>query len=129
MHPHTGHGHGQYGHAGRRPLWRMHAAGSVPAPAAAVPPYSLCSPPLPPSRGWRPPPLAHPPAPAPTLAPPRSGLQGKDNLKLSYDLKSENAALEWNRKPFKVVLSSVVSKKPSVGKPTLAATYENVFEF
>lgn len=55
--------------------------------------------------------------------------QGKANLKLSYDLKSENAALEWNRKPFKIVLSSVVSKKPSVGKPTVAASYENVFEF
>ncbi len=99
--------------------------------AAARSPYAPCAPsaqhcrlPAATSSGPSPLPAPHPPAGLPLC-----GLQGKSNLKLSYDLKSENAAFEWNRKPFKVVLSSVVSKKPSVGKPTVAATYENVFEF
>lgn len=56
-------------------------------------------------------------------------LTAKDTLKLSYDIKSEGAAAEWNHKPFKVVLSTSVSKKLTVGKPTLAASYENIFEF
>jgi hypothetical protein len=55
--------------------------------------------------------------------------QGKDNFKISYDLKSENASLEWNRKPIKVTVSSTVSKKGSVSKPTVAAVFENVYSF
>lgn len=53
----------------------------------------------------------------------------KDTVKVSYDLKSEGAALEWNRKPFKVVMSTSVNKSLKVAKPTLAATFENVYEF
>lgn len=55
--------------------------------------------------------------------------QGKDNFKISYDLKSENATAEWNRKPFKVTVSSTVSRKGSVSKPTVAAVFENTYEF
>lgn len=51
---------------------------------------------------------------------------GKDSFKASYDLKSEGAALEWNRKPFKVTVSSTVGKG-GVGKPTVSAVFENVY--
>lgn len=53
-------------------------------------------------------------------------LGSKDTLKLAYDLKSENATAEWNHKPFKVTINSKVSKKLSVGKPTVSAIFENV---
>eukprot|EP00199_Chlamydomonas_sp_CCMP681_P005357 CAMPEP_0119101140 /NCGR_PEP_ID=MMETSP1180-20130426/262_1 /TAXON_ID=3052 ORGANISM="Chlamydomonas cf sp, Strain CCMP681" /NCGR_SAMPLE_ID=MMETSP1180 /ASSEMBLY_ACC=CAM_ASM_000741 /LENGTH=245 /DNA_ID=CAMNT_0007085203 /DNA_START=82 /DNA_END=819 /DNA_ORIENTATION=- len=53
----------------------------------------------------------------------------KDIAKVSYDFKSESAALEWNHKPFKAVLSSSVSKQLSVGKPSVALTYESILEF
>mmetsp|Transcript_16299 Transcript_16299/g.40565 ORF Transcript_16299/g.40565 Transcript_16299/m.40565 type:complete len:227 (-) Transcript_16299:661-1341(-) len=56
-------------------------------------------------------------------------LGSKDTLKVSYDIKSEGAAAEWARKPFKVTLSSSVSKKLQVGKPSLSAIFENVYEF
>lgn len=52
----------------------------------------------------------------------------KDTLKLAYDLKSENATLEWNRKPVKVSVSSTVSKS-GVSKPTVSVVAENVYEF
>jgi len=64
---------------------------------------------------------------APALA--VSKKHGKDSFKVSYDLKSEAAALEWTRKPLKVTLSSGISRKSGVGKPTLAAVFENTYNF
>ncbi|KXZ51108.1 hypothetical protein GPECTOR_14g9 [Gonium pectorale] len=55
--------------------------------------------------------------------------QGKDAFKLSYNLKTEGAALEWNRKPLKVTLSSTVSKNLAFSKPSVSAVFENVYNF
>ncbi len=52
----------------------------------------------------------------------------KDTLKLSYDIKSEGAALEYNRKPVKVTLSTSVGKSLRVAKPTLAVVFENTYD-
>ncbi len=43
---------------------------------------------------------------APAVAVTRK-MSAKDTLKLSYDIKSEAAAAEWNRKPFKVRMLTV----------------------
>lgn len=71
-------------------------------------------------------PPPRPPATFPVSppSPRRPGPRASD-----WSAQSENAALEWALKPVKVTVSSVVSKKPSVGLPTIAAVYENVFEF
>lgn len=53
--------------------------------------------------------------------------RGKDTFKASYCLKSETAGLEWNRKPYKVSLSSSVNAS-GVGKPSICASYEQAFD-
>jgi len=65
---------------------------------------------------------------SPALAVTRK-LNDKDTLKLSYDVKADAAAAEWNRKPFKVVVSTNISNKLAVGRPSVAATFENVYDF
>uniref|UniRef100_A0A7S3QKK9 Uncharacterized protein n=1 Tax=Dunaliella tertiolecta TaxID=3047 RepID=A0A7S3QKK9_DUNTE len=55
-------------------------------------------------------------------------LSAKDSLKLTYDIRGHGASAEWARKPFKVNLSSNITKQ-SVAKPTLSATFENTYEF
>lgn len=51
----------------------------------------------------------------------------QDKYKASYDLKSEKASLEWNRKPYKVTLSSSVNSS-GVGKPSVSANWEQAFD-
>jgi hypothetical protein len=62
---------------------------------------------------------------APALA--VSTSRGKDTYKASYDLKSETAALEWNRDSYKVVASASVNSN-GFGKPSVTATYEQSFD-
>jgi hypothetical protein len=49
-----------------------------------------------------------------------------DTCKLTYDLKSKNATIEYNKKPIKLVLSAPVAMG---SKPKLTATFEPVYSF
>lgn len=52
-----------------------------------------------------------------------------DTLKVSYDLRSEVASMEWNHKPFKLTLTNSIKKglPPTATKPNLSVIYENTF--
>ena len=52
-----------------------------------------------------------------------------DTLKLAYDLVSEAAAVEYNHKPFKVVLGTKVGRNnTSIAKPTVSLVFENTYD-
>lgn len=53
---------------------------------------------------------------------------GTDTYRVGYDFKAETASLEFARKPFKIVMSSkVASDFKYAGKPSLMATFENIY--
>eukprot|EP00798_Chlamydomonas_sp_ICE-L_P001777 gene1777-33196_t len=53
----------------------------------------------------------------------------KDTVRMSYDLSNNNAAAEWNHKPFKTTISSVIVPGKQYSKPSLSISAEKVYEF